>query len=212
MSVPEEVRAAARRALALSDEALARECEETFFVGGGPGGQHRNKTETAVRLVHGPTGVTVTATERRSQPQNRAAALARLRARLEALAVRPKPRRATRPTRGSNERRLAAKKRRGERKVWRGGVDEGYATCDRSGSGSTIPAATRRPMAARTSSGAMPVGSRASQSSATPSRLPESSVRTTPSTAARPRGAAHAVRAASRLARPLERAVWTAER
>lgn len=123
MSVPEELRAAARRALALADDALAAECEETFFVGGGPGGQHRNKSETAVRLVHAPTGVTVTATERRSQAQNRAAALERLRARLHALAARPRPRRATRPTRGSKERRLAEKRHRGERKASRRGLE-----------------------------------------------------------------------------------------
>jgi protein subunit release factor B len=66
----------------------------------------------------------VTATERRSQAQNRAAALERLHARLAALAVRPKPRRATRPTRGSKERRLAEKRRRGERKASRGRPDE----------------------------------------------------------------------------------------
>ena len=123
MIVPEALRAAARRALALPDEALAAECEEAFFVGGGPGGQHRNKTESGVRLVHRPTGVTVTATERRSQAQNRAAALERLRARLAALAARPKPRHATKPTRGSKERRLADKRRRGERKAWRGRLD-----------------------------------------------------------------------------------------
>lgn len=121
MTVPEEIRAAARRALALSDAALLAECEETFYIGGGPGGQHRNKTESAVRLAHGPTGVVVTATERRSQPQNRGAALERLRARLEALAHRPKPRRATRPTRGAKERRLKEKKARGERKASRKG-------------------------------------------------------------------------------------------
>jgi protein subunit release factor B len=115
--IPEALRAAARRALALPDDALAAECEETFFVGGGPGGQHRNKTETGVRLAHGPTGVVVTATERRSQLQNRGAALERLRARLAQLAHRDKPRRATKPTRGSKERRIAAKKRRGERKA-----------------------------------------------------------------------------------------------
>ncbi len=123
MTVPEEIRAAARRALALPDAALLAECEETFFIGSGPGGQHRNKTESAVRLVHGPTGVAVTATERRSQAQNRAAALARLRERLAALAHRPKSRRATRPTRGSKERRLAEKKRRGERKASRRDLD-----------------------------------------------------------------------------------------
>ena len=121
--VPEHVRAAARRALALADEALLAECEESFFVGGGPGGQHRNKTESGVRLVHPATGITVTATERRSQLQNRGAALERLRERLRPLAHRPKVRRPTRPTKGSQERRIAAKKRRGERKASRKGWD-----------------------------------------------------------------------------------------
>jgi len=121
--VTEEVRAAARRALRLADAALVAECEETFFVAGGPGGQHRNKTESGVRLVHGPTGAAVSATERRSQARNRAAALWRLRERLEGLAHRPKPRRATRPTRGSKERRLAEKKLRGERKAARRGLE-----------------------------------------------------------------------------------------
>jgi ribosome-associated protein len=117
--IPEELRAAARRALALPDAALLAECEETFFVAGGPGGQHRNKTESGVRLVHPATGVTVTATERRSQLQNRGEALRRLRERLALLSRRERPRRPTRPTRGSKERRLAEKRRRGERKASR---------------------------------------------------------------------------------------------
>jgi ribosome-associated protein len=115
------LRAAARRALALPDEALLGGCEETFFVGGGPGGQHRNKTESGVRLVHRPTGVVVTATERRSQLQNRGAALERLRARLEALAHEQRPRKPTRATRGAKERRLDAKKREGRKKAQRRG-------------------------------------------------------------------------------------------
>ncbi|HZZ85869.1 MAG TPA: peptide chain release factor-like protein [Anaeromyxobacteraceae bacterium] len=113
------VRAAARRALSLPGEALLAECEESFFVASGPGGQHRNKTESGVRLVHLPTGATVTATERRSQPQNRAAALARLRERLQALSHVPRPRRPTRPTRGSKERRIAGKKLLSEKKAGR---------------------------------------------------------------------------------------------
>ncbi len=121
--VSEEVRAAARRALALPAAALAAECDETFFTGGGPGGQHRNKTESAVRLLHRPTGAVATATERRSQAQNRTAALSRLRERLAALARRPKARKPTRPTRGSKERRLADKRRHGERKSSRRGWD-----------------------------------------------------------------------------------------
>jgi protein subunit release factor B len=85
--VPEELRLAARRALALPGPALLAQCEETFFTAGGPGGQHRNKTESGVRLVHPPTGVVVTATERRSQAQNRGEALVRLRERLGLLPV-----------------------------------------------------------------------------------------------------------------------------
>ena len=116
------LRAAARRARALADDALLAECEETFFVGGGPGGQHRNKTESGVRLTHPPTGITVT--ERRSQLQNRGAALERLRARLETLAHQPRARRPTRATRGSQERRLQTKKRAGRKKAERrGGYD-----------------------------------------------------------------------------------------
>jgi len=121
---PEQARRAeARRAIALEDAALLAECLETFFVGGGPGGQHRNKTESAVRLVHRPTGLAVTATERRSQAQNRAAALERLRAALVPLARRRRVRRATVPTRGARERRLADKRRRSERKAARRGKE-----------------------------------------------------------------------------------------
>ena len=77
------------------------------------------RDRSGVRLAHRPTGVVVTATERRSQAQNRGEALARLRARLEVLARKPKPRHATKPTRGSRERRLAEKRRQGARKAER---------------------------------------------------------------------------------------------
>jgi protein subunit release factor A len=112
-------REAARAALALDDEALLRACEVSTFVGSGPGGQHRNKTASAVRLVHPPTGLTVTATERRSQAQNRSAALHRLRAALASLTRVRRPRRPTRPTRAAKERRIEAKKRLGRRKAER---------------------------------------------------------------------------------------------
>lgn len=119
LTVSADLRFAARRALALSDAQLLAECREEFFVAGGPGGQHRNKTESGVRLAHDATGIVVTATERRSQNQNRAAALERLRKRLVALALAPRVRRPTRPSRAASERRLAAKKRRGQRKAQR---------------------------------------------------------------------------------------------
>lgn len=121
---PPALRAAARRAVALPGDALLAECEEEFFVAGGPGGQHRNKTASGVRLLHGPTGVLVTATERRSQAQNRSEALERLRERLAAMGHEPRVRRATKPTRGSKLRRLDEKRRRGETKRGRRGGEE----------------------------------------------------------------------------------------
>lgn len=72
---------------ALSSEALLRQCEVTRTRGQGPGGQHRNKVETAIVLVHKPSGIRAEATERRSQRDNHRMALQRLRVNL-ALAVR----------------------------------------------------------------------------------------------------------------------------
>jgi protein subunit release factor B len=118
---PPARRAAARAALALSDEHLLAQCEVERFTAGGPGGQHRNKTESGVRLTHAATELSVSATERRSQHQNLEAALQRLREALKALTFVPKVRRKTKPTRGSQERRLAAKKRAGQRKADRRG-------------------------------------------------------------------------------------------
>lgn len=72
---------------ALSPEELLRQCTVRRTRRSGPGGQHRNKVETAVVLVHDPTGVVAEANERRSQAENRQMALFRLRVNL-ALEVR----------------------------------------------------------------------------------------------------------------------------
>ena len=69
----------------LSDPQLLAECDVDTYRGPGPGGQKRNKTDSAVRLRHKPTGLIVIAGESRSQHENRARALKRLR---EALALR----------------------------------------------------------------------------------------------------------------------------
>ncbi len=71
----------------LPDAALLRECETSFGRASGPGGQHRNKVETAAALEHGPTGVRASASERRRQSENRRTALRRLRIEL-AIAIR----------------------------------------------------------------------------------------------------------------------------
>ena len=91
--------------------ALERDCDIDFFIASGPGGQHRNKVETGVRLLHRPTGTTVTATERRSQNANREVAFERMAERLEALQEIPTLRKPTRPTRGSRRKRLRSKQR-----------------------------------------------------------------------------------------------------
>lgn len=120
------------------------ELELRFARSSGPGGQHVNTTATKVELrwdVDASAALTpqqkarvrqrlanritdegvlvLTASEHRSQTRNREAALARLAA-LVADALRPpKPRRPTRPARAAIERRLAAKRRRAERKALR---------------------------------------------------------------------------------------------
>ena len=103
---------------------LPPDCEMTFFKSPGPGGQHKNKTESGVRILHRPTGILVTATERRSQFQNRAVALARLRERLAAFYHKPIPRKASRPTRSSHENRIQAKKSRSKVKAFRRSTHE----------------------------------------------------------------------------------------
>lgn len=99
-----------------SDDHLLDECRVETFRSGGPGGQHQNKTESGVRLVHIPTGIRVTAREERSQHRNRAKALERLRARLVELNEIVKPRKPTRVPRTQKKKRLEGKKRRGETK------------------------------------------------------------------------------------------------
>jgi len=71
----------------LDEQTLWKQCSIAFGRASGPGGQHRNKTETAATITHDPTGVSAAATERRSQQVNRTVALKRLRLKL-ARAVR----------------------------------------------------------------------------------------------------------------------------
>ncbi len=64
---------------ALSDAQLLAQCEIDTYRASGPGGQKRNKTSSAVRLRHPPSGLLVIAEESRSQHENKAKALRRLR-------------------------------------------------------------------------------------------------------------------------------------
>jgi RF-1 domain len=75
------------QAITASEDELARQCELDRYRASGPGGQHRNKTESAVRARHLATGVQAHADDSRSQHENRGRALRRLRMNL-ALEVR----------------------------------------------------------------------------------------------------------------------------
>ena len=70
------------RLLGLADPALLAQCEMDRLRGSGPGGQKRNKTESSVRLRHVATGLSALAGESRSQHENKARALRRLRERI----------------------------------------------------------------------------------------------------------------------------------
>ncbi len=110
------------------------EIEERFETSGGPGGQHANRTESAVSLRFDVessslpeeirsklarrlgTIVEVTASDTRSQWRNREIARDRLASRLERALADPKPRKKTKPSKRAREQRLEDKKARGQLK------------------------------------------------------------------------------------------------
>ena len=102
--------------------ALEREVRVETYRAGGPGGQHRNVTESAVRLVHGPSGVRVVSADSRSQIRNLERAFERLVEKLTKLNRVPMRRVATRIPKGDRERRLQEKQRRQSTKSLRGAV------------------------------------------------------------------------------------------
>jgi protein subunit release factor B len=96
------------------DAELLQECEVDTFRSSGPGGQHVNKTESAVRIKHLPTGLVVTSQQERSQHRNKALCLRKLREKVARLNHRPAKRVPTRVPRSAKNRTLEEKSRRSQ--------------------------------------------------------------------------------------------------
>ena len=102
-----------------SDEELLKECKVETFRASGKGGQHVNKTESAVRITHLPTDTVATCQDERSQFQNKRKCLNQLRRKLEALNVRPLERIPTKKPRSAKEKVLRGKKIHSQKKKLR---------------------------------------------------------------------------------------------
>ncbi len=102
-----------------SDEDLLKECNVDTFRAGGKGGQHLNKTESAVRMTHLPTGTVVSCQDERSQYQNKQKCLLQLREKLVALNYRPPKRIPTRKPRSAKEKILETKRKQSQKKQLR---------------------------------------------------------------------------------------------
>ena len=108
-----------------SNEELLKECNVDTFRAGGKGGQHLNKTDSAVRLTHIPTGTVVTCQDQRSQYQNKQKCLTQLREKLEALNYRAPERIPTKKPRAAKEKILDSKKKHSIKKQLRQKPDIG---------------------------------------------------------------------------------------
>jgi ribosome-associated protein len=116
------------------------EIEWRFSTSGGPGGQHANRSHTRAEAIFAITGspsltddqrrrlvqrfgaeLTVSVDDTRSQTRNRAIALDRLREKIAGALVVSRPRRKTKPSKAATQRRLDAKRQRGETKRRRSG-------------------------------------------------------------------------------------------
>jgi protein subunit release factor B len=99
-----------------TDEQLLDECDVEAFRASGPGGQHVNTTNSAVRLRHRPSGIVITSQQERSQHRNKAICLERLRAKVAKLNYKPAKRIRTRVPQSAKLKNLEAKIERSEKK------------------------------------------------------------------------------------------------
>lgn len=101
------------------DSDLLNECHVTAFRATGSGGQHVNVTNSAVRLMHLPTGITVTSQEQRSQYLNKRMCITKLRNKVSQLNYRKPKRIATKTPRSVKNKNLEKKKKDSKKKLRR---------------------------------------------------------------------------------------------
>lgn len=104
-------------------EEIARACEVQVFRATGPGGQGVNTTDSAVRMRHVPTGITVVSRESRSQLRNRERCVEKILEICRRRARPPRPRKKTRVPASQKRKRLDSKRARGQVKQLRRRVD-----------------------------------------------------------------------------------------
>lgn len=102
---------------------IARDCEVQVFRATGPGGQGVNTTDSAVRMRHVPTGITVVSRESRSQLQNRERCVEKIIELCRRRARPPRPRKKTHVPASQRKRRLESKRARGKVKQLRRRVE-----------------------------------------------------------------------------------------
>ncbi len=102
---------------------IARDCEVQVFRATGPGGQGVNTTDSAVRMRHVPTGITVVSRESRSQLQNRERCVEKIIELCRRRARPPRPRKKTHVPASQRRRRLESKRARGKVKQLRRRVE-----------------------------------------------------------------------------------------
>lgn len=109
---PKSTAAPAAPPYSVDRDTLETEVRVDTYRASGPGGQHVNKTNSAIRLTHLPSGVVVIAQDSSSQFRNKETAFERLIEKLTKLNHVPKKRYATKPSRAAKERRIVEKKTR----------------------------------------------------------------------------------------------------
>jgi len=108
----------------LEDKKLLKECEVQAFRASGRGGQHIQKTDSAVRLIHRPTGIRVVSQKERSQYLNKRICLEKLRKKLAEKKKKRKKRIPTKKPRAVKEEILKEKRIHSEKKKHRGPIRE----------------------------------------------------------------------------------------